>query len=35
VLEFFQTFKASEVSSNVEHETTLYSHHRSCDWQDI
>jgi len=22
---------ASEVSSNVEHETTLYSHHRPCD----
>jgi len=21
----------SEVSSNVEHETTLYSHHRPCD----
>jgi len=23
------------MTSNVEHETTLYSHHRPCDWQDI
>jgi len=20
---------------NVEHNTTLYSHHRLCDWQDM
>jgi len=28
---FFFFIKASEVSSNVEHETMLYSHHRPCD----
>ena len=28
---FFFSNMASEVSSNVEHETTLYSHHRPCN----
>jgi len=32
---FFLPKTASEVSGNVEHETTLYSHHRPCDKQDI
>ena len=32
---FLISLMASGVSSNVEHETTLYSHHRPCDWQDI
>jgi len=26
-----QSTSASEVSGNVEHKTTLYSHHRPCD----